>query len=89
MIRITVELFPWGSEKYKTKIGQIDIINDGSGTKNTGNYNIKLYRKGSNSTITKTGKIYNFPRLRKNIYELLYLGLKEIYASNNSTSTME
>jgi len=43
MIRITVELVPKGKEKYKRTIARADIVNDGTGDVNIGNYYSNLY----------------------------------------------
>lgn len=42
MLRITIELLPQGNEKAARTIGLIEIANDGSGTKQTGNYRCTL-----------------------------------------------
>ncbi len=41
-LKITVELIPRGDEKSKRKIGELFIVNDGSGTQELGNYKFRL-----------------------------------------------
>ena len=42
MLRVTVEMVPFGFENLKKTIGEIQIINDGTGTREIGNYKIKF-----------------------------------------------
>ena len=42
MLRITIELVPFGREAYKRTIGGMNIINDGTGDNDTGNYKYEL-----------------------------------------------
>ena len=42
MIRVTVELVPFGDEEKKKTIGIMNIANDGTGTKEFGNYDARL-----------------------------------------------
>lgn len=77
MIRVTVELVPYGIGKPK-HLGTAIIYNDGSGTKQSGNYKFKLSRRGQPETFIKSGEVKNFPRLRKNAWHLLHLVLKEV-----------
>ena len=47
MIRVTVELVPYGDESRAKTLHTAVIANDGTGTKNQGNYHFSLSRKGS------------------------------------------
>ena len=42
MIRVTVELVPFGIEESKKTIGIMNIANDGTGDRLTGNYEARL-----------------------------------------------
>lgn len=75
MINIDIELWPHGYQERSVRIGQIEIINDGTGTLSRGNYVVKLYRKNS-TKVWKEGRVENFPRKRLNSYDLLLRGLK-------------
>lgn len=82
MIVVKVELWPFGSESRKRILGEAHIINDATGSKTKGNYKFKLFKKNKHG-IWKTGEIKNFPRLRRNGYDLLYLCLKQIVGDRN------
>jgi hypothetical protein len=38
MLKITIEIIPWGKWELKKVIGTMSIVNDGSGTIEKGNY---------------------------------------------------
>lgn len=40
-LRVTIELIPHGAESHKYKIAVVDIVNDGTGTKEVGNYDVR------------------------------------------------
>ena len=42
MLRITIDLVPYGKEKWLRNIGKIEIGNDGTGNERFGNYKYKL-----------------------------------------------
>lgn len=44
MLRVTIEIIPFGNKKETKELGQIHIINDGTGTKTHGNYIAKFYK---------------------------------------------
>jgi hypothetical protein len=67
MIRITVELLPFGSEKYKKKIASMLIINDASGTPESGNYFVKYEDDSRNIE----GELKDVPRGKSFLHELL------------------
>lgn len=75
MLRITVELIPFGIESKKREIGKCTIGNDLTGTKEKGNYT--MFLKDENHQYAS--KIKNFDRLNKSAWELLLEGLKKIY----------
>ena len=76
MIRVTVELVPQGDESRAKTLHTAVIANDGSGTKDRGNYRFSLSRKGS-ARPWKEGRISGFPRKRLGTWHLLYRVLKE------------
>ena len=76
MLRITIELLPYGSEEKKTILGTGIIYNDGSGDKNNGNYIVSLYNKNS-KRIWRCNRILRFKRKRYTAWDLLYKALKE------------
>jgi hypothetical protein len=42
MIKVTVELLPFGSKKAKKLLGVMTIFNNGTGDKETGNYEFSI-----------------------------------------------
>lgn len=80
MIRITVELFPFGIENHpqKKEIGRIEISNDGKGDASTGNYDVRLYRRGSKNIILKEGKVIKHKRHVYSIWKLVAKALKSV-----------
>ncbi len=83
MLRITIELLPFGLELEKKLLGKIEVWNDASGTKNLGNYKFRIFEKGSEKTIWKTGDVKGFPRKRLTSYDLLYRCLKIVLGARN------
>ena len=51
MIRVTIELIPFGNEARKRVLGTMVLVNDGTGSAQTGNYNCFLVRKDGNPTL--------------------------------------
>ena len=76
MIRIMVELCPFGEEIGKKPLGEGIIYNDLTGTKSSGNYKFALRDK--NKRVWKSGTVKDFPRLKKNVWYLLMEVLKII-----------
>lgn len=60
MIRVTVELVPWGKEAEKKTIGTMVIVNDGTGSREMGNY--KYYILNENGDSIYDGHYTKFPR---------------------------
>jgi hypothetical protein len=71
MLRVTVELFPFGDENYKKVITIFDIANDGTGTCDNGNYKIRTSPSGEwfDKVVT------NYPRQSDNVRTLVYQAL--------------
>ena len=63
MIRVTIELVPFGIESRKKVIKRMIIANDGTGTPRRGNY---VYHYGR-----KEGELKNFPRKSYNVWKLI------------------
>ena len=68
MIRITIELVPYGDESRRKIIGTGEIVNDGTGTKAIGNY--RYWLSDGNGVFSK-GSVENFPRLSGDCWDLL------------------
>jgi len=63
MIRVTVELLPLGGELCKKHLGTAIIANNLTGTRESGNYNVKLSKIGRPGQTWKKATIEGFPRL--------------------------
>jgi hypothetical protein len=65
-LRITVDLIPQGDESRRRKIGELYIVNDGSGTREIGNYKFKLIGLTTGGGIERchTGAYKKFKRAR-------------------------
>lgn len=83
MLRITVELLPYGREDLKECLGIAKIWNDGTGTLYKGNYKSTFSQRGRLNRIWKTCEIKDFPRQRLGIWDLLYRSLEEIVGNRN------
>lgn len=76
MLRCTIELIPHGNILKKETLADLIIINNGTGTPEIGNYNVRLEEKGK----VYKGKVKNYPRLQ---YGPAFLVAKAIEACLN------
>lgn len=83
MLRVTIELLPFGSEERKRHLGTIDIANDGRGTRERGNYMVRLSKFGRPTTDWKKGAVLDFPRQTLGPYDLLLRALIATVGSRN------
>ena len=70
MLKITIELYPHGDKDNSQKIGEATIINDGTGTKELGNYMVSLAEFGGYPGLDN-GKVMDFDRKDRGPWELL------------------
>jgi len=68
LIKITIEVIPFGQEYLREIIAIGSIINNGSGDIKYGNYTYKFY---SEDKLWREGKIKKFFRLDQNVWKLL------------------
>lgn len=66
MLRIKIELVPYGDESLTREIGQVVIINDGTGDYRVGNYEYEL----SDRDVKIKGKLKGHNRLQS-VFRLL------------------
>lgn len=59
MLRITVELIPFGDESRKREIARGEIVNDGTGDRTRGNYRAELH---TDRTAALGVTLRSFPR---------------------------
>lgn len=82
MIRITVELLPFGREEGKQVLGVAEIANDGTGTASNGHYRYKLSKRGGRG-LWRRGTVRNFPRQKLGAWDLFFRVLYDAVASRN------
>ena len=75
MIRITAELWPYGSKIDKKVLGAITINNDGTGNEEIGNYNVAI---GDDKGVVERCRVEGFKRLNNDVFDLLYEALKNM-----------
>ena len=83
MLRITIELVPWGIETRAKVIATGTIANIGTGTPTSGDYRIEL--RDAAGRKWKSGHIDGFPRKRLLAWDLLYRALKTLVGNRNPT----
>jgi hypothetical protein len=79
MIVCRLEVWPHGEHLRAETVGVVEIVNDGTGSSESGHYNVNIYsppEPGERSTVWKHGRVENFPRLEAGYYELLFQSLQ-------------
>lgn len=66
MLRIKIDLVPYGKEEWTRSIGEMEIINDGSGDHVNGNYIYEIW----DGAATIKGELKNHDRTQ-NVFKLL------------------
>lgn len=75
MIRITVQLLPKGDEARARTLGSMDIVNDGTGSEELGNYDATLHAEYTPPEGRKA-RVINFRRQRQSVWTLVGAVLK-------------
>jgi len=75
MVRVTVELLPFGAETRKRHLGTMEISNDGSGGETVGNYRVRLSKWSRPDSTWRTGEVMGFQRRRRGPWDLLLVAL--------------
>jgi hypothetical protein len=84
MLRITIELVPYGDESKKEVIGIATIANDATGDQTTGNYKYHISKWGKGNAMWKAGKLAGFPRKRLGPWDLLFRVLSDAVGKRNT-----
>lgn len=72
MIVVKVELWPKGFESKKREIGRMTITNNGvSKDPKRGNYDVKVFRRGTTDKVQRTAHVSNYPRKSYSIWEMV------------------
>jgi len=77
-IEMTVEMVPHGVKSKKHVIARAALINDGTGTDKTGNYDVMLSQGGRPKTPWRQGRVEGFPRERKSVWYLIHRALSSV-----------
>ena len=85
MLRVTIELVPYGVESEARKIATMLLANDGTGTQKTGNY-VYAYEYGDRPDDPKIGILTRFPR-NEGAWSLVKKILNDKYHSNGNELT--
>ncbi len=83
MLRVTIELVPWGIESRAKVIATGTIANTGTGTQTSGDYRIEL--RDAAGRRWKSGHVEGFPRKRLLAWDLLYRALGKLVGNRNPT----
>jgi len=86
MIRVTVEIVPFGREDAKRVIGTAEIVNDNSGDREFGNYN-SVVNDAFGDPLHNV-RVEKFPRLELDSWDLLYRVLKKAYGGKKPKNGM-
>lgn len=77
MLRVTIELIPFGNEENKRKIGEMVIANTGDGTGALGDYEAWTAPDSHSNEPLMFGKLKGYDR-RQSVWELIRLMLESI-----------
>jgi hypothetical protein len=77
--RVRLALWSFGDPKKSTILGTGAIINDGTGTYSTGNYEYRFFGKGGAKLKRGTGRITGHDRLKPHPWRLVQAVLDDIY----------
>lgn len=82
MVKVTIELWPFGSEMGKKHLGTLLISNDVSGDESKGNYKCRFFNKAGRKW--RKCFVRGFPRKRLLAWDLLYRALREVVGNRNA-----
>lgn len=92
MIVIKVEMWPLGDESKAYEIGRGVIANDGTGTDERGNYDVRLLKSdvyAKRPGVWKKGRVEGFPRRVLGPWDLLFRALRACVADRNRPTTVK
>ena len=79
MLRVTVELDVHGLGQRVIKLGTLEIANDGTGTRERGNYRVWTRAKAKGlGRVVRNGEVGNHPRLRQPVWSLVRKALENL-----------
>jgi hypothetical protein len=87
MLKIIIELHPFGVEEEKRVIHTAFICNTGEGSRELGEYRFQILNKKGKTW--RKGRIKDFPRLKLNAWDLLYRCLNSVLSDRNTLFDVE
>lgn len=75
MLRITIELIPFGLGKPQ-HLGTLHLANDGTGTQDRGNYDGTLFTKTGAKMPQRVVRVEDWPRQSRPVWELVIEALQ-------------
>ena len=85
MIKVTIELWPFGDERYRKTIAEAFIANDGTGTLDQGTYEAWIKLKHVNSM--KFGRVKNYKRKTESVWKLLRMVIESCLKKDEKPDT--
>ena len=82
MLIVTIELKSAIDAERDKLLGVMRISNDGTGTPEVANYNVRLSKFGDRGT-WKQGRVEGFDRVRRGPFDLLWLALRALVGGRN------
>jgi len=89
VIKVTIELLRFGIPELKKHLGTAIISNDGSGMRDSGNYDYMLSKWGKPDEPWKKGTLKSFPRQERGPWDLLYLVLRDAVGKRNEPKLLK
>ena len=88
MLRLTLEYLPFGEESRAERIGTMEVVNDGTGAPERGNYDVEIAlepsdRFGRFPTRTRVFGFERLPDARGRAWDLVYVALRDMLAGRN------
>jgi hypothetical protein len=81
MIVVNLQLWPHGLRNRQESLGRFEIVNDGSGTQERGNYKVTFFAR--NGRRLKIVQIKDWPRQTKSVFQLLLRVMEEAYGKGS------
>lgn len=81
MLRITIELLPFGSIERRKVLRTAEIVNNGTGTISKGNYDITFY--GETGEVYRKTKVTGYQRKQLGPWNLIQEAIKSLDRRND------
>ena len=94
MIVVRVELWPGGYRNRMKHLGTMTIVNDGTGSKTIGNYDVSLSGRNHDDPIALhlhgkgrvyRGRVVGHPRLRMSMWRLIHKAVNSVFGEERGT----